>query len=348
MKSEAVYKKITNSFFVVFFLFVFFVEQPTTVAFAFFGSTSATIDLWDTLRTSLQSAWHSADTTLKQYQWVITDLQSTDRTLVALQDMYYMLQAFRYLHDNGGFLGAMNYMSQATSMATGMAGLGMTAYQGIASTGALGPGAAISPQDYAADLNNMAVASSTFGQIASSAQTFSMIGNENSGVPFLEVVNGAQLGVSATLGVGNAILNLHSYMAQKDQQEAMQTKLQQIRREQSRNALAPQTMTVACLNRPAYISMAATSRFITGVQCSQQGAPQIVYGPPRSTGTGIAKNIQTINQNAILNSAAANAAAGVPPASLPPPPPTFTPPQPAIGSPSPTVGLSGGAIPTVP
>lgn len=339
-------RQLRGKIIVVFLIGSLFVATPTPKAWAIFGSTSSIINAWDSLRTALQSAWQSA----KQYDWVIQDLQSADRTLVAMEDMYYMVQAFSYLHDNGGILGAVNYMSQATSMATGMAQLGLSAYQDT--TSSFAPSMAMSPQNYSNALGDLSIISSTSGALASSAQTLSMISNENSGVPFLEVVNGAQLGVQAALTTTQAVDNLQSFMAQREQEKTLHDQALRISAEENYLTRQPQLLTVPCDNMPAYATTFATSSEIAanGTICTTLGAPGL--NPIVTTGTGINRSIAIADQQMCEQSIPNIVKSGQSPPNCTPPMPTpsFNPENPSVGGgqslgfSAPTIGLN----PTIP
>lgn len=239
----------------------------------------------------------------------IQELQAADRTLVAMEDMYYMVEAFTYLHDNGGILGAVSYMSQATSLAAGMASQGLSAYQTV--TGSFAPSYSMSPTDYASALGNMAMFSSMTGALANSANTLGMISSENSGVPFLEVVNGAQLGVQAALTTTQAIDNWHQYQLQKDQQAALQAQAEKVAAEQKFMSQSPQFYTVPCDNMAASVTVFTTSPLSTnGTLCTTVGAPGL--NVITATGTGINKTIASQNQAQCISSMASVVAAGQP------------------------------------
>ena len=332
-------RQLRGKIIVVFLIGSLFVATPTPKAWAIFGSTSSIINAWDTVRTSLQSAWQAA----KQYNWIIQDLQSADRTLVAMEDMYYMVQAFSYLHDNGGILGAVNYMSQATSMVSGIASLGLSSYQSIAQSsmgGALGM-SAMSPQDYSDYLGNLAQLGSVTGSLAQSANTLSMISNENSGVPFLEVVNGAQLGVQAALTTTSAIDNLHSYLAQRDQEKKLYEQATKIEKEQRFMSQQPQLLTVPCDNMAATVTVYTTDGGLeqNGTLCTTVGAPGL--NVITSTGTGINQSIANYNQQVCTKSLPSIVASGQPAPNCyqPPPVPVWNGPNTGTGV-TPSLGLT--------
>ena len=266
-------------------------------------------------------------------QKVLQEMQAADRTLVSLEDMYYMIQAFKYLHDNGGVLGALNYMSTATSMVSGLASEGLSAYQDT--TSSFAPAYAMSPQDYEGVLSDLALVSSTSGALAQSAQTLSMISNENSGVPFLEVVNGAQLGVQAAITTTQAVDNLAQFMAQRQQQKAMNAQAARVEAEQKYLSGMPQVYTVPCDNMAATVTIISTDTQLAsnGTSCSTYGAPGANY--VTSTGTGINQAIANANQQQCIQSVSSIVMSGGAP-------PNCSPSIPITQWNAPNPGLGGG------
>lgn len=266
---------------------------PNAAAAGWFTGTKAVVE----------DAWNNPQT-------YIRTLNSTDQTLNSMQDMYYMIQAFKYLHDSGGIMGAVNYLSQATSMATGMASMGLSSYQGLANAG-FGGLTAMSNSDYMDYMNGLSLASSTSGSLASAANSAGMIGQENSGVPFLEVVNGSQLGVQAALTTTQAVANIQNYRSQKDQLKTEAAVARSVHNTQTIALTVPQKMTTPCLNRPVFVAPSMTASLNSGTPCDTVTAPAVIKqtGP---IGTGLTQQANAAALSKCINSMPQNAQAGNP------------------------------------
>ena len=330
-----------------FFLMLIFVTALVPERASALGCPSCAVELpiidTNTAITAGVQANRAAGNTV--WQWwqkiksIMSELQAADRTLVTLEDMYYMIQAFAYLHDNGGILGALSMVSEGASMASGIAAQGLSFYQGLAASSG-GSLYTLSPQQYSDAIGGIAQFGAMSGALSSSAQTLSMISNENSGVPFLEVVNGAQLGVQAALTTTSAVNNLGTWFETKDQMATFEAMKSNVEATQQKESSAPLEMTVPCLNRPAYISTYQTNRFVNGQVCETVRAPSIVV-PKGPVNSGLNQQQQQYTQNVCLQSQASIQMGGQTPPNCNIPPPPQNPPIPISGGPPATVGPVG-------
>ena len=282
----------------------------------------------------------------------LQEAQAVDRTLVSMEDLYYMIQAFQYLHDNGGILGAIQVVSEGTSMASGVLSSGMDLYQ--SGVQAFVPNASqgkyLIPADTYAAINGWSNAvSGLAGGLGQSAQALSMLSNENSGVPFLEVVNGAQMGVQASIIGAQAINNFAAYGMQRDQQAATEQQIEWQHEADRIQSQLVQAMNTPCRNMPVYFDPALETATALATCATMSPPPYLDQSFTEITGTGRQQAVANAQYQSCLNNNLSLVQGHLPAAACIPPPSEYTPPTlntnptlptPSMGVITPTFGSS--------
>ena len=241
-------------------------------AHAFFGSSAGLLSMID------------SNTAISSVANTMSKLQAIEQTIIQTQQMIYEIESLKYMFANANsFAGILQDTASIGSMAAGLAAGGIEAYQGLASAYNL---PALSPADYNGYLGAAAQGSNLLGSLSMSAGQISSLGQVANGMTGTALLNGASTITQAALTTTGAVMNLQSYLAQKDAMKRQEAMIKKVAFQQKLASNSIQYATVPCLNRSATVTVLVQAQSSSqGVMCTRTQIPRpLIVTNPVSSG----------------------------------------------------------------